>query len=78
MLNKSAVVLTTHSSIEVENICHMIPIKINGQYACFGLEIKYGSGYRITVDFKETDYNISRMYLIIGKGSIEIVFPIPS
>ena len=50
---RNAVVLTTHSMLEAESLCHKIGILINGRFVCIGtvqqLKQKYGSGYKIAV-----------------------------
>lgn len=53
MLDKSAILLTTHRMDEAELLCDEIAIMINGKFACFGspnyLLHEYGRGYQFTV-----------------------------
>jgi len=49
----SGIVLTTHSMMEAEFLCHRIGILINGKFVCYGsnqhLKNKFGDGYRVRI-----------------------------
>jgi len=50
---KAAIILTTHSMEEAEELCTRVGIMINGKFVCLGplnyLKNTYGSGYKITI-----------------------------
>ena len=58
----SGIVLTTHSMMEAEFLCHRIGILINGKFVCFGsnqhLKNKFGDGYRVKIKLQEKNAEI--------------------
>ncbi|CAD8103132.1 unnamed protein product [Paramecium primaurelia] len=56
-LRNGAVILTTHTMDEAENLCSKIAIQINGQFSCIGtpqhLKQKFGDGYRVSLELEE-------------------------
>ena len=64
----SGIVLTTHSMMEAEFLCHRIGIMINGKFVCFGsnqhLKDKFGDGYRVKIKLiKKNAEEIHELFL---------------
>lgn len=57
--NKTALIMTTHSMEEAENLCTRIGILINGRLICIGspehLKLKFGDGYILEVQSNDID-----------------------
>jgi ATP-binding cassette subfamily A (ABC1) protein 5 len=55
-MNDSALIMTTHSMEEAENLCDRLAILINGRLTCIGspehLKMKFGDGYILEVQSK--------------------------
>jgi len=58
-MNDSALIMTTHSMEEAENLCDRLAILINGRLTCIGspehLKMKFGDGYILEVEAKDID-----------------------
>ncbi|OUM64413.1 hypothetical protein PIROE2DRAFT_42579 [Piromyces sp. E2] len=58
-MNDSAIILTTHSMEEVENLCDRLAILVNGRLMCIGspehLKMKYGESYILEVQSDHID-----------------------
>lgn len=64
----SGIVLTTHSMMEAEFLCHRIGILINGKFVCFGsnqhLKNKFGDGYRIRIKLiKKNSEEVNELFM---------------
>lgn len=64
----SGIVLTTHSMMEAEFLCHRIGIMINGKFVCFGsnqhLKTKFGDGYRLRIKLsKKNQEEVNRLVM---------------
>jgi len=58
-MNDSALIMTTHSMEEAENLCDRLAILVNGRLTCIGspehLKMKFGEGYILEIQSKETE-----------------------
>lgn len=58
-----AVILTSHSMEECENLCTRLAIMVNGEFQCLGsvqhLKNKFSKGYTLTIKLKQ---NISENF----------------
>eukprot|EP00833_Pecoramyces_ruminatium_P014977 jgi/Orpsp1_1/1189009/evm.model.d7180000068780.1 len=58
-MNDSALIMTTHSMEEAENLCDRLAILINGRLNCIGspehLKMKFGEGYILELQSKDVD-----------------------
>jgi ATP-binding cassette subfamily A (ABC1) protein 5 len=57
--NNSAIIMTTHSMEEAENLCDRIGILINGRLVCIGspehIKMKYGNSYNLEVQSRNIE-----------------------
>jgi len=57
-MNDSALIMTTHSMEEAENLCDRLAILVNGRLTCIGspehLKMKFGEGYILELQSKDT------------------------
>jgi len=64
---KKAVVLTSHSMEECENLCTRLAIMVNGKFMCLGslqhLKNRFGTGYTLTVRCPSASQEIFLQYL---------------
>jgi ATP-binding cassette subfamily A (ABC1) protein 5 len=58
-MNDSALIMTTHSMEEAENLCDRLGILINGRLTCIGspehLKMKFGEGYILEIQSHDVD-----------------------
>jgi len=58
-MNDSAVIMTTHSMEEAENLCDRLAILVNGRLSCIGspehLKMKFGDSYVLELQSKDID-----------------------
>jgi len=58
-MNESALILTTHSMEEAEQLCDRLAILVNGRLTCIGapehLKMKYGEGYVLELQANNVD-----------------------
>jgi len=58
-MNDSALIMTTHSMEEAENLCDRLAILVNGRLTCIGspehLKMKFGEGYILELQSKDTE-----------------------
>jgi len=64
-MNDSALILTTHSMEEAENLCDRLAILVNGRLTCIGspehLKMKFGDSYVLEVQSNNVDKFHSKM-----------------
>lgn len=67
--NDQAIILTSHSMEECDNLCDQIAIMVNGEFKCLGssqhLKQKYGQGYTVTLNILGLSTSRSSIYELI-------------
>jgi len=70
-MNESALILTTHSMEEAEQLCDRLAILVNGRFTCIGapehLKMRFGEGYILELQSEDVDKFHSE---IVDKGKL--------
>jgi len=70
-MNESALILTTHSMEEAEQLCDRLAILVNGRFTCIGapehLKMRFGEGYILELQSDDVDKFHSE---IVDKGNL--------